>query len=373
MIGNRLKYCLLGGLGLGLGFWIIDSGVDAFLFKESTFFEQTFNPSTNKVIKRLTVMAFLILILCLRSGGAKEKGGTELQSLSTTILKEVTDAIIITDSNKNILLVNPAFTKITGYSANEVIGKNPRILQSGKHDKEFYKAMWDSVSNTGHWQGELWNRKKNGEVYPEWFSISAVKGEMGEVIRYTGIFTDITKRKQDEAKIQSLAHYDQLTGLANQVLFKERLSQALKQSRRKASQIAVFFLDLDGFKSINDTHGHLLGDEVLKETANRLLSCVRETDTVARVGGDEFLIVLSNTTGRREVANVAKKIIRRLSHSFKVEGHKVSVGISIGITITPSDGEEVIVLIKNADQAMYKAKNAGRNTFRFSAKNLIKG
>ncbi len=372
MAGKGIKFYILIGLGIGLGFWIIDSGIQAFLFQESPLREEILNPSARSLYTRLVIIS-LLLTLCLRIEATKKNGHTKRQRLSTTLFESVAEAIVITDSDRNILTVNPAFTEVTGYTTNEVIGKNPSILQSGKHDESFYKAMSDTINKTGHWQGEIWNRRKNGEVYPEWLSISAVKDERGNVVRYAGIFNDITKRKQDEARVQSLAHYDQLTGLANRVLFTERLSEAIKQARRKTSHIAVLFLDLDGFKSINDTYGHLVGDEVLKETANRLLSCVRETDTVARSGGDEFLIILSNTTGRKDGAIAAKKIIRTLSHPFNIEGHNLSVGISIGITIAPRDGKEVTLLVKNADQAMYQAKNAGRNTFLFFSKEFDNG
>ncbi|MFQ5579979.1 MAG: diguanylate cyclase domain-containing protein [Nitrospiria bacterium] len=317
---------------------------------------------------RVLVTTLLLIVLWLKIKTTQENKRLELQQISATLLESVNDAIIIVDGNRKILSVNPAFTKITGYPAEEAVGKNTSILQSGKQGKAFYKAMWQAINEAGHWEGEIWNRRKNGEIYPGWLSIKAVKRETENSILYTGVFSDDTKHKQNEAKIQSLAHYDQFTGLANRVLFKERLSQALKQSRRKLSQLAVLFLDLDRFKFINDTHGHLVGDEVLKKTAGRLLSSVRETDTVARSGGDEFLIVLSNTTGRSEVAIIAKKIIRALSSPFKVGGQEITIGISIGIAIAPCDGRRTMLLMKNADHALYKAKNAGRNTFIFFSK-----
>jgi len=285
--------------------------------------------------------------------------------LSHVAFKAATEGMIVTSPDKTILSVNPAFTEITGYTAEEVIGKSPNILQSGRHDAAFYKAMWQQLSETEHWQGEIWNRRKSGEIYPEWLSITLVKDENGAVSHCIGLFSDITQRKQAEEKIYFRANHDALTGLANRMLFSERLDQAIKQGRRTQKRTAVIFIDLNRFKQVNDTLGHNVGDFVLKETAIRLQNCVRETDTVARISGDEFLILLTDVTGRKEATQIAEKVLKSLARPFLFEKHSVFVGGSCGISVAPDDGEDAVRLVKNADMAMYEAKSSGQNTFHF--------
>jgi len=286
------------------------------------------------------------------------------QRLSAAIFDAASESIVVTDIETNILSINPAFTMLTGYTPEEVIGKPVKMLQSGRHDQAFFLKMWDTIQNTGRWQGEIWDKKKNGEIYPAWLSISSVTDENGKVIQYTGMLSDITQRKLDEKKLHFQATHDPLTDLANRTLLIERLSQVLKQGRRTGHLSALFFVDLDHFKQINDTLGHLAGDEILKETTARLLDTVRETDTVARTSGDEFLILFPKITHRRDVVPVAKKIIKNLS-TFQVNDQQIFLGASIGIAIAPHDGEEVSSLLKHADMAMYKAKEAGRNRYHF--------
>ncbi|MFQ5543294.1 MAG: EAL domain-containing protein [Nitrospiria bacterium] len=285
--------------------------------------------------------------------------------ITSAILNNATEGIMVSDPNGNILTINQAFTKITGYSSDEVVGKNARILQSGRHTKGFYEEMWQAMTGVGHWRGEVWNRRKNGEVYPEWLSITSVKGSEEETVQYIGLFSDITKLKQDEEKLYFQAHYDPLTKLPNRMLILERLSQAVKRARREKKRAALFFVDLDRFKHVNDSFGHVAGDEILKKAAHRLLSCVRETDTIGRSGGDEFIVVLPDIEGRKEASFVAKKIIEKLSHPFQLEGQEIFLGASVGIAIVPDDSEEEDLLLKNADMAMYKAKASGRSTFCF--------
>ncbi len=286
------------------------------------------------------------------------------QRLSAAIFDAASEAIMVTDIESTLLSVNPAFTHLTGYTAEEVIGKPVKMLHSGKHDKAFFLEMWDTIQSTGKWQGEIWNKKKNGETYPAWLSISSVTDGLGKLIQYTGMLSDITQRKLDEKKLHFQATHDPLTDLANRTLIIERLSQVLKQGQRTGRLAALFFVDLDHFKQINDTLGHLAGDEILKETTARLLDTVRETDTVARTSGDEFLILFPKITHRRDVVPVAKKIIRNLS-TFQLNEQQVFLGASIGIAIAPHDGDEVSSLLKHADMAMYKAKEAGRNRYHF--------
>lgn len=296
-----------------------------------------------------------------------ERGKIQLSHL---VFNAATEGMLVTCANKNILSVNPAFTEITGYSSEDVVGKTPKILQSGQHDSDFYRAMWQKILETDHWQGEIWNRRKNGEIYPEWLSIALVRDGNGAISHYVGLFSDITKRKQAEKKIYFRANHDVLTGLCNRMLFAERLEQTIKQARRTQNCTAILFIDLDRFKRVNDTLGHNVGDFVLQETARRLQDCVRETDTVARISGDEFLILLTDVTGRSEATCVAEKILKALTRPFLYETHSIFVGASCGITVAPDDGEDVGRLLKNADMAMYEAKSAGKNTFHFFNLNM---
>ncbi|MFH0934008.1 MAG: diguanylate cyclase [Pseudomonadota bacterium] len=275
------------------------------------------------------------------------------------------EAIVITDANRHILAVNPAFVEITGYTADEVMGRDPKLLSSGKQRMEFYKQMWKSLNELGQWQGEIWNRRKSGEVYPEWLSIGVVRNAKGEVINYISLFSDITKRKESEARIEFLAHYDSLTRLPNRALFADRLRQALITDARAGKKTALLFLDLDRFKAVNDTLGHLAGDMLLQSVAGRLQSCVREADTVCRQGGDEFLILLPGINGAEDAGMVARKIVAAMSGGHQIGDHELNITFSIGISICPDDAQDDETLIKHADDAMYRAKERGRNNFQF--------
>jgi len=302
-----------------------------------------------------------IVVLQGRASGLDPQ--PENRSLAQTFFDVSAQAILVTDAEKKILSVNPAFLKITGYSREEVLGKTPSLLSSGRHERAFYDEMWAAIESKGCWEGEIWNRRKSGAIYPEWLSIVSVKDSQGKVLYYTGLFSDITRRKLYEERLHFQAYYDLLTRLPNRMLVYERLSQAIIESRRSRGKVALLNLDLDQFKSLNDRYGHLFGDKVLKTVAVRLLSCVRESDTVARAGGDEFLIVLH--AGRDEALVVVHKIIQKLSEPFQVETARVHLAVSIGLTIVPDDGVEVQRLLKNADMAMYKAKQHGPNHFHF--------
>ncbi len=303
-------------------------------------------------------------------GIAAHKKAEKKEYLATTLINAANEAIISTDLHGNILSVNPAFSRITGYSVEEVIGKNPSILKSKRHDKGFYKAMWDKITTSGHWAGEIWNRRKNGEIFPEWLSITALKDKQGNVIQYVAFYIDITGRKEDETKLYRRAHYDELTGLPNRTLFKERLLQNIKLTKRNRKKSALLFLDLDKFKQVNDTFGHMAGDRILNEAGKRMLTCIREADTVARYSGDEFLVILSDITDRKDSVVVTNKIIEKLSSPFLINDRNISISASIGITIIPDDGEEIAVLLNNADRAMYQAKSLGRNRFYFFNREL---
>lgn len=286
------------------------------------------------------------------------------------VLNASSQAIITTDTAGVITSVNPAFCTITGYSAQEVIGKNSSILKSGRHDAAFFEAMWASLAASGTWEGEIWNRRHNGEIYPQWQTISAVRDAGGEVVEYVALFSDITERKRQEELVWRQANFDSLTGLANRSMFRFRLENALARARRGGKRIGVLFLDLDGFKTINDSLGHDIGDQLLIEVAERLKRCVRDADTVARLGGDEFTFVVQDMIDNDSLQAVAEKVVGVLREPFILSGSSHQLSGSVGITIFPDDGEDMQTLLKNADMAMYKSKQFGKNRFHFYAQDM---
>lgn len=289
---------------------------------------------------------------------------------SAIAFESAAEGIFVTDGDGNIISANRAFSEITGYSEKEVLGKNPRILKSGRHDQKFYENIWSSLQQDGQWKGEIWDRRKNGEVYPKWLTITAVRKGDGEVSHYVSVFSDISDIKQSEEQLHHLAHHDSLTDLPNRLLLDARLKHALQHAHRERTHIAVLFLDLDHFKKINDTLGHPVGDLLLQMAAKRLLVSVREQDTVARLGGDEMAIVLENIDKAGHAATVAQDILDNLSKPFELEGQEVIVSGSIGISMYPQDGQDVTSLLKNADAAMYMAKSEGRKGYQFYSKAL---
>ena len=278
---------------------------------------------------------------------------------------ESQEGMVITDAKGVILQVNHAFTASTGYSAEEAVGQTPNILKSGRHDDSFYRSMWISIAESGSWQGEIWDRRKNGEIYPKWLTISAVKDEQGVVTHYVGTHFDITERKKAEERIQALAFYDQLTGLANRFSLHEWLTQARGLAGRNEEQMALMMIDLDNFKTINDTLGHHVGDLLLVEVAKRLEASVRHTDLVARLGGDEFVVVLSGIDSPADAAHVADKILAATSAPCILERNELRTSASIGISLFPGDATANEDLIKKADAAMYHAKSSGRSNYQF--------
>ena len=289
----------------------------------------------------------------------------EQRRLALTVFRNSVEAIIVTDAEERILSVNQAFTEVTGYAAEDVIGKTPRLLGSGTHGREFYEAMWRDLRILGVWKGEIQDRRKDGSLYPASLSISTVRDSNGRITHYVAVFSDITERKASEARIAYLAQHDALTGLPNRALLQDRLDQALAHATRQGKRIALMFLDLDRFKTINDSLGHLTGDKLLQGVAGRLRQCVRETDTVSRQGGDEFIIVLTGVDSPDEAGRVAAKILDQLDAAFDVDGQQLRTSFSIGIALFPEDGHDPETLMKNADTAMYHAKESGRNTYRF--------
>jgi len=300
----------------------------------------------------------------------QERQDHEQLLLWSLVYRHSGEAIVISDAKNRILSVNDSFTRITGYSGEEAIGQNPNLLASGRHSPEFYKKMWQTLQETGHWKGEIWNRRKDGTIYPEWITITTLRDDRGAPSYYIAIFSDASSYKEKEARIHFLAHHDALTGLPNRTLLQDRLEQAVSKARRDGEKIAILFIDLDRFKVINDTLGHHVGDLLLKEVANRLNASVRDSDTVCRQGGDEFIIVLPEITAMSDVAHVAQKILDNISSDFLLEGERLKVTPSIGISIYPDDGARIDVLIKNADTAMYHAKASGRANFQFFTERL---
>ncbi|MDD2660917.1 MAG: EAL domain-containing protein [Methylococcales bacterium] len=288
----------------------------------------------------------------------------EKLELSAKVFSQSKEAIMITDKNNHIISVNRAFTTVTGYEEPEVLGENPKMLASGLHDKEFFRIIWETLLVDNFWQGELYNRRKDGTIYPEWLSISVARDENGNIVHHIAIFTDVTEHKAIEQQLEHLAHYDSLTNLPNRLLLKSRVDYELIVSERHKTSFALLFIDLDHFKNINDSLGHTIGDQVLVEVGRRLLACVRDSDTVARLGGDEFNILLPNCNGI-SAAIVANKIIDSLTESILYQSYRLHITPSIGISLYPDNGDSYENLSKNADTALYQAKKLGRNQFQF--------
>ena len=283
--------------------------------------------------------------------------------LTAKVFENTMEGITITDKDSNILEVNDAFTRITGYARDEIIGKKPSILQSGLQDKGFYEAMWRSIMTTGHWRGDIYNRRKDGEVYPETLTISTITDSQDRVTNYVGVFSDITLLKQHERQLEHIAHFDALTGIPNRVLLADRLQQAIAFSKREKKLLAVCYLDLDGFKAINDSMGHEAGDQVLIEISRRIKNSVREGDTVARLGGDEFVVLLSGLGTPEEYPGSLDRILETVSEPIFVVDKLFKISASIGVSLYPHDADDPDILLRHADQAMYTAKQTGRNRY----------
>ncbi len=284
--------------------------------------------------------------------------------LAAGVFAHTFEGIMITDANDTILSVNPAFTVITGYEQAEAVGQTPRLLHSQRQTEQFYREMWGVLTATGEWRGEIWNQRKDGDIYLQWTSITTIKDAAGQPHRRISVMTDITEMRRKDEHIRHQAYHDTLTGLPNRMLLQNRLEHAIKSAQHDETRIAVLFIDLDRFKVINDSLGHIVGDELLQYAAKRLSKSVRASDTLSRQGGDEFVIltVIDHIT---DAAHIAEKVIADMNAPFEIGGHSLSAGASIGISIYPQDGGDTATLLRNADIAMYAAKEAGRRTFRF--------
>ena len=285
--------------------------------------------------------------------------------LAGTVFDSTREGVLVTDASRHVITINPAFTRITGYSKQEVLGRDPKLFASGRHDDKFYQAMWASLAENDYWSGEVWNRRKNGEVYPQALTISVVRDANASISHYVSVFSDITALKESQQRLSHQSHHDALTGLPNRLMFQERLGHGLKRAQRQKTGLAVIFLDLDRFKNVNDGLGHPVGDELLQQVGERLCGVLRADDTLARLGGDEFILLLEGAGEASEIATVAEKLLEELGQPFLVDGHELFQSASIGISLYPDDGEDVETLIKNADAAMYRAKDEGRNSYQF--------
>lgn len=293
---------------------------------------------------------------------------TGQQQLLATAFDAMREALVVTDADNRILSVNRAFTEVTGYAPEEAVGRTPALLHSGRHPRGFYQDMWETLGRNNYWAGEIWNRRKDGEVYPEWLAISVLRKADGTINGYIAIFSDISGRKRSENDLIRLANFDALTGLPNRALLFDRIRGTLAIARRHKSRAALLFVDLDRFKGVNDAYGHREGDTLLVDASRRIVGCLRESDTVARIGGDEFVAVLGFASGEHEVAEVARKIIAAVGKPFQIGANSHHIGASIGIAIYPDDGEDEETLLRHADAAMYKAKQSGRNLVRHTSR-----
>lgn len=284
--------------------------------------------------------------------------------LAASVFDHTREGILITDADRRILQANAAFTEITGYPIDAVVGKKPSLLRSGLHDDAFYAAMWRTINVRGHWRGEIWNRRKNGEIYAEMLNIDAIHDDKGGISHYIGVFGDISDIKATERRLETMANYDRLTGLPNRGLLVDRLGQSIARAERSGIRLAVGFLDLDGFKPVNDTWGHEVGDHLLVQVAERLGNAVRAGDTVARIGGDEFVLLIDELKDSNEIPRTMERVLASIAKPYTVDGNAMSVTASIGVAVYPHDGNNPRVLLANADHAMYEAKAAGRNVYR---------
>ncbi len=308
-------------------------------------------------------------IRALRTRGERDQALGELE-LAAKVFETSKDGIVITDADRNILTVNRSFTTITGYSRDEALGRNPRLIKSNRHDVSFYNTLWTSLNQTGAWSGEILNRRKDGEIFPSYQSIYAIRDGQGRLTHYMGILVDITERKASEERIRYLTQYDALTGLANRDGITDRLEQAIVHAQRHQREVAAILIDLDEFKLVNDSLGHVIGDTLLKEIARRLTGFVRAGDTAARVGGDKFMVLLADMASDRDAATLARDLLQVIAAPILLEDQKILVTASLGIALYPKDGATSASLMRDADVAMYRAKELGRNGFQFFAPEL---
>ena len=362
---------VMDGLALAAEIRKTDTSIPIILttaFENSNYFMRSIEIGVDRYVTK--PIDIELLNAALQKSAVRIRADQEVR-LASKVFDNSVEAILITDSDNKICWINPAFTATTGYQLDEVIGKNPSILSSGRHDQLFYQQLWLEVEQNASWKGEIWNRRKNGEIFPEWLSISVLSDNLGKPTHYVGIFSDISERKASEEKIKHLAHHDPLTGLPNRNLLQDRIKVALAHAQRKQHTVALMMLDLDKFKQVNDSFGHQVGDALLQEVASRLHALFRASDTVCRLGGDEFVIVLNDISDVADVRRAAKNILDTITPNLLVENCVTGISPSIGIALYPQDGIDIDSLLKHADMAMYTAKRQGGNSFYFFNQDVL--
>lgn len=361
-----LKIFLLG-IFLGVLFWLIESTVHNYFFHEAGFLKELWPTDTNELWMRSLICILLFGLTFIYGYFYRRSSIFSHQiQIAHMALNEMNEAAMITDKNNKILYVNQRYSEITGYSAKEVIGKNPNVLSAGKQSKSFYQSLWHDLQTQHFWQGELWNRKKNGEIFPEWLSIKSICDQQGQPQYYIAIFIDISSKNASDELLKHYAYYDPLTDLPNRHFFNETLKRSLAQSKRLAKPFAILFLDLDKFKPVNDDYGHDVGDELLKDIGKKWSCLLREGDFLARVGGDEFIILLYSLAGRNDAIDVAERCISVFDKRLSIGEHELKLGVSVGGAFSDEVNDSPDELIKLADKRMYLAKNNGRNQYNFS-------
>lgn len=350
----------------------VSVSVPLFPYREIEFKNIRSIVASNFIVWLIGVLALYFTSLKIKSQLIRRENDVDELKISALVFENTVNAVLITDINGKILRVNKSFLELTQYSENEILGETPRMIKSHHHDEDFYKKQWNSILTTGIWQGEIWNRKKSGEIFAAKESISTIKDEEGEIKYFLAILHDVTQQKKYENKITNLAHYDILTQLPNRVLFYDRFNQAIKRHKRSDEKLALLFLDLDGFKKVNDTKGHQAGDKLIIEVALRLKNIMRQADTIARIGGDEFTIILEDYKNINNLLITVNKVLLEISREIQIDADKFFVSASIGISVYPNDGEDIHTLIKHADTAMYKSKENGKNRYSFYESSMSK-
>jgi len=358
-------------IALSILFWLGDSLLDGIFFENTGYFSELWPNEPKELWMRCLLVSGITLfgIFAQITINRREKDRQQLL-LASAVLQHSNDAILVSDAEMRIVDVNPAFERTTGYSREEVLGKNLRLFSFSEHDNDFFRAFWDQLTRTRSWEGEIHDRRKSGEVYPKWMSVTTISDSAGDISHYVANFRDISEIKATEKRLEHLAHYDTLTDLPNRSLLIVRLEQALSLAHRNQWTLAVIFIDLDHFKEVNDSLGHSTGDRLLTEVGKRLLHCVRESDTVARLGGDEFVIVLDNVANPGVVSEILGKLKDTLGRPVCLDGYELFVTASMGISLFPGDGQDAEVLLRNADSAMYHVKKEGRNHWGFYSERM---
>jgi diguanylate cyclase (GGDEF)-like protein/PAS domain S-box-containing protein len=359
-----LYYAKTLGLGLMLAmiYWVGESLLHVFIFHTGSMLQSLIPNNRNEIWMRgLGVFLFFVVTFIVAYTLRRKMRLSKLHKLVYFALNEIREAVVITDQNNKIIYINKGYTNITGYSFDEICGKNPRVLSSGRQDKEFYKKLWAGLNEKGFWEGEMWNRRKSGGFFAEWINISLLTDPQIKNTYHVAVFSDITARKENEEQIKYYAFYDSLTHLPNRRFFMEKLNQLIVSTTRCPQIMAVLFIDVDHFKSVNDRYGHLVGDTFLCEIALFLQSAVRKSDVVSRFGGDEFVILLTHLVSREAALKIASKILKRSTGvTLTIEGHSIPIMLSIGSAIYPEDSLLAEELIQRADEAMYKVKKVSR-------------